>query len=161
MRFRGKVWRHIPAGGYPAPLGYSIKARGRWNRAGVYGCLYTSLSKKGAVAEYEKLCRKAAFNKEGLGERELVSLDVDIAHVLDLTDHENGIVDPEAAFLTGDTPEDIERCRQLADYIRQVGFNGFISPSAASEGERNLTIYFDGIASEVDIQPGDDRILLA
>lgn len=149
------------SGGWiPAPLGHSIKARGRWNRAGIYGCLYTSLSKKGAVAEYEKLILYAAFNKEGLGERELVSLNVDIVHVLDLTTVENGIVDPKASFLTGDTSEDIGRCRQLADYIRQAGFNGFISPSAALEGERNLTIYFDGIASEVNIQPGDDRIPL-
>lgn len=85
---------------------------------------------------------------------------MDIAHVLDLTADNNGIVDPKVAFLTGDTPDDIDRCHQLADYIRQAGFNGLVSPSAALDGEKNLTIYFDGIASEVYIQPGDDRIPL-
>ena len=161
MKFRGKVWRHVPAGGYPAPLGYSLKAMGRWNRAGIYGCLYTALTRAGAVAEYEKFLKQAALNNASLGQRELVSLEVNIEHVADLTRRDNGFVDPNEAFLKGGTPEELELCRKLADVVRQMGFNAILSSSAALKGEKNLNIYFDGVAGEVKIAPGGDRILLS
>ena len=87
-RFTARVWRHVPAGGQALNFGWLLKASGRWNRRGVYGCLYTSFSKVGARAELEKL-RAAATPESGgvrFAGRELVSIDVSVEPLLDLTD---------------------------------------------------------------------------
>ena len=60
-------------------------ADGRWNRAGEYGCLYTSLSREGAVAEYEKMLTRFGLAPEEDQRRDLVTVRVTVSPVLDLT----------------------------------------------------------------------------
>lgn len=60
--------------------------------------------------------------------------------------------------MTGDTPEDWEKCRKLADASRQRGHAGIFAPSAALAGEKNLVIYIDGTARKVEIKIGEKRI---
>jgi len=88
---------------------------------------------------------------------DLVSIEGDVHLVIDLTEADNGIVDPAAAFLTGDSPEDFEKCRSLADDLRSAGFVAAIAPSAASPGEKNLVIYIDGPAQQIALDQGPDR----
>lgn len=87
-----------------------------------------------------------------------MSILAELTHVTDLTDPSMSPVDPRAGFLTSDKEEDIEKCRELADIIRQAGNVGIIAPSAATEGEKNLIIYIDGIAGRITLEDGGDRI---
>lgn len=158
MKFRGKVWRHIPKGSYPLNLRFLLQARGRWNREGIYGCLYTSLTQAGAKAEHRKYLKSAGaegeIKKHG---RELVSIRVMIEPMMDLTDTETSPIPIESPFLTADDEESLEACKQLADSLRAQGYAGIIAPSAAKSGAKNLVIYFDGPAKNLEIDDGGDR----
>jgi RES domain-containing protein len=157
VRFRGKVWRHIPPRSFPLHVGRILGADGRWNRVGVYGCLYTALTRKGAIEEWRKTLRGLDDTPK---KRDVVSIAVDIAPVVDLTDPESSPVPPGSPFLTGDSDEDLERCRQLADSLRAFGYVGLVVPSAALPGGKNLIIYIDGPASAVSLEDGGDRVSL-
>jgi RES domain-containing protein len=161
MKFEGKVWRHIPAGAHPLHVGYILKATGRWNRAGEYGCIYTSLTADGARAEYRKYLNRAGIYKIGLlKSRELVSLLVEVNPVMDLTNAKTSPISPKETFLTSDDPEDLQACRSLADTIRAQGYAGILAPSAALGDETNLVIYIDGPSRNVFLDVGPDRIPL-
>ncbi|MCJ7709171.1 MAG: RES family NAD+ phosphorylase [Anaerolineales bacterium] len=159
MRYRGKVWRHVPAGAHPLNAGYILRAAGRWNRPGIYGCLYTSLTPDGARAEYHKYLRRAGV-VGATNPRELVSIEVDIDAIVDLTDSGSSPVPPTSPFLTGDDPKELERCRSLADSLRARGCAGILAPSSAAPGDKNLAIYIDGIAGNVTLEAGADRLPL-
>lgn len=143
----GKLWKH---------------AEGRWNRRGMYACLYTALTRAGALAE---LTRARLRFGTVLGPRELVSIDVTLAPVLDLTDRKSlrraalgaGVKD-EPALLTADGDEALEHCRCLADWTRSERYTALLVPSAAAPGETNLVIYFDVVApKQLEIDDGPDR----
>jgi len=151
-----KVWRHVPKGAEPLHVGYILKASGRWNRGGEYGCLYTSFSKSGARSEYRKLMERTGTGGV-LAPRDLVSIRVGLARVADLTDPASSPVSPASEFLIGDDDAGLEQCRLLADYLRGQGYGGLIVPSAAEAGTKNLVIYIDGPAGEVELRDGGDR----
>jgi len=160
MRFQGEVWRHVPAGTFPLHVGYILKARGRWNIHNEFGCIYTALTKKGAVAEWHKQLNTAGINPEDVSPRDLVTLVVDVQPVLNQTTKRGSLVDPSTPWLTGDSPADIQKCHDLAEKARQLGFQGLQVPSAALKGEKNLVIYVDGISGNLDLQSGKVRIPL-
>ena len=160
MRIRRKVWRHVPAGAHPLHAGYILKAGGRWNRQGVYGCLYTSFTQRGVRAEYQKYLRRSALGGFSAGPRELVSLQVDLNPVADLMNKDTSPIPPDEPFLVGDELSDLEACRALADSLRSDDFVGIIAPSAAMSGEKNLIIYIDGLAGSVGLDEGGDRVQL-
>lgn len=93
-----------------------------------------------------------------VGPREIVSIQADLEPVADLTKEDASLVSPEEPFLTGDEPADLEACRALADSLRKDGFVGIIAPSAALLGEKNLMIYIDGLAGNIKLDEGGDRI---
>jgi RES domain-containing protein len=161
MRFASKVWRHVPAGAQTLHVGFILRSGGRWNRCRRYGALYTALTPEGALAEYRKYFRQRNMTGRPQTPHELVSVEVDLHPVLDLTDPANGVVDPEASFLTGDSEQDKDRCRALADDLREAGYVGVVVPSAAKKGEKNLVIYIDGPAAQIALDDGPDRSLIS
>jgi RES domain-containing protein len=158
LKYKGTVWRHIPAGGQPLHVGYILRSAGRWNRCGLYGCLYTSLSQEGAIAEYRKYLKLAGITPGRARPRELVSILAEISPVLDITDETVSPVPPLSGFLVCDTPDDLEACRSLADYARSQGYAGLLAPSSALSGEKNLIIYIDGLAGSILLDEGPDRL---
>ena len=123
----------------------------------MYGCLYTSLSEEDAKAEYSKYLEKANINVDRAKPKDLVSINVDIDPVMDLTNKKKSLISPGSPFLTGDESEDLENCRILADTIREQGFAGIIVPSAALEGEKNLIIFIDGPAGKIKLDESGTR----
>lgn len=158
MDFVGLVWRHVPRGAFPLHVGFILLARGRWNRQGRYGCLYTSLSIDGARAEYAKELRQVGIHGAADQKKDLVSLRVAVARVLDLTveaqRHEFGI---GLDVVTGDSDENMNACRRVADLARLRGYDAILSPSASMEGARNLNLYIDGRADHVLLMDGPHR----
>ena len=118
-------------------------------------CLYTALDPRGAVAEFEK--HQAEFATHA--ERDLVSLDVEVQQVLDLTDVEacrRMGIDPLA--LIGDSPSDLAACRDTALRSTSNGGSAIFAPSAALPGAVNLMIYLDSTQGIVSISNGPDRV---
>lgn len=159
LRFEGLVWRYIPAWGHPLHVGFLLRAAGRWNRYDEYGCLYTALSREGAIAEYRKVLGEyvglAASDDE---KRDVVSIHVSVEPVLDLTEAATrDEYQVTLGTLTGDGEADLETCRSIADLARARGNRAILSPSAALEGAVNLNIYFDGRAANLRLEEGPDR----
>lgn len=150
----------ILAGGHPLHVGYILRARGRWNRPGVDGCLYTSLERDGAVDEARKTLR-AFYGARPIPPQDLVSLYVRVSPVLDLGDPAVRTQwGAPLERLTGDGDADIATCRSLADLARLQGFNAILSPSAAHPGATNLNLYIGGPAGAYDLREGPDRVRL-
>lgn len=140
-RFRGLVWRHVPPGAEPLHLGWILNAtRGRWNtRRPRLPCIYTALTPEGAVAEYER--HVALFGLRG--ERDLVSIRLDVDDVLDLTSElQRRRCRIPLHAIAGDEPRDLAACRRLA--VRAVfrdGYGAILAPSAALPEGVNLMVY--------------------
>jgi hypothetical protein len=100
-----------------------------------------------------------------LGGRDLVSIDVVLSPLLDLTHlptltraAASAGLSADAGLLVADSEVAFEHCRQLADWARSHGFTALLVPSAAARGEVNLAIYFDVVAPRLlEIDDGPDR----
>ena len=160
--FSGLVWRHVPRGANALHIGWILRATGRWNRRGVYGCVYTALTAGGAVAEYRRYAARVG-SASGAGARDLVSIRVNrLGPVLDLTHAATRArVGVTASALTGDGADDLTTCRAVADWARAERYQGLLTPSAADVRSTNLIIYVDGPAGNVDLDEGPDRLPIA
>jgi len=136
-------------------VGRILGADGRWNRVGMYGCLYTALTKEGAIEEWRKTLAGIDHTPKL---RDVVSIKAVVSPAIDLTDPAASPVPPDTPFLTGNSEPDLEQCRDLADSLRASGYVGILVPSAALPGGKNLIIYIDGPASSVSLEDGGDRI---
>lgn len=179
MRFAGLVWRHIPRAAHPLDFSALISAAGRWNRRGLYGCLYTARTPAGAAAEYRK-----HFVRRGLRrDRDLVCLAVEIAHVLDLSavlgsgsradaphflgtanagigDRQSLLPPIDGDRLVGDGADDVEHCRTIADWARRHGYLAIQAPSASVVGEYTIAIYPENRPNELRIAVHADPLPL-
>ncbi len=140
-------------------MGFLLQADGRWNRAGEYACLYTALTRNGAVAEYDKWLRqRAGLARDDDAERDLVSIQVRVASVCDLTNRQvqRGLGVTRKA-ITSDTATSLELCRTIADWARAHRYGAILSPSAAVATARNLNIYIDARPAELELAVGQHR----
>lgn len=139
-------------------MGFLLQASGRWNRKNEYGCLYTSLSRAGAIAEYRKVLASTGLEPQEDRERDLTTIFADVEPVLDLSDPQVmrrlGVA---PAALTWDADVDLEFCRRLADWARSERYSAIPSPSVAAAGERNLNLYIDVSPSNLKLADGSVR----
>lgn len=157
----------MPAGKDPLHLGTLLaQSQGRWNRRGDYAALYTACTSEGARAEWRRLRAGAG---SAMGQRDLVSLDVVVSPVLDLTDAGNyqdlarrAGINPNPQFLADLAAVPHAHCQKLADQARAEEVTAVLVPSAAAQGEKNLVIYIDVVAPKhVQLANGPDRTRLA
>lgn len=71
--------------------------------------------RQGVEVEYDTFLSGAGVELRKDRLRDLVTISADVRSVLDQTSEKEAPVDPASPFLTGDTPEDWEKCRKLAD----------------------------------------------
>ena len=140
-----------------------LTARGRWNRAGQYGCLYLALTSEGALAERERYAAQAALSGLPFGPHELVSIDVTIVDgALDLTDlatqRRFGVTTEQ---LRADGASAYELCRSIADIARAEGHFVLFVPSAPLDGATNVVIYHDVPPASCRLSAGPDRFPIA
>jgi RES domain-containing protein len=121
--------------------------------------LYTALTREGALAEFRKHFLDAGFAAGSLAPRDLVSIDVRVEPVLDLTDPEVLArlgIDP--ARLVGDRPADRTVCRRAAWAAVRDGHRGVLAPSAAQPGECTLMLYPESHQGRLVVRNGPGRI---
>lgn len=140
-------------------MGYILKVRGRWNREGVYGCLYTALTEDGALAEAVKYLKRAGIAPRFSPPRDLVSLRVRLDGVMDLTSPSvRRSLRVSLATITRR-----RRCRSRdvpVDRGPGAAAGALRHPLSVRRagGATNLNIYVDGRADHCDLSDGGDRI---
>lgn len=156
--YRGRTWRHIPASGEALNLHHILHANGRWNRSGLYGALYLSMSSAGARAEWRKYRDGAIPNVDP--PRDLVEIHVAVRPVLDLTDPDVvKALGVPPGLLVSDSEKALDTCHEIADWARSADFAAIRYESAAGAEADNLAIYPDVVRpqnvslEEVDRQP--------
>jgi hypothetical protein len=100
--------------------------------------------------------------------RELVSIDVVVAPLYDLTSlaaytalAQRAAVVPHPVFLTNLETVPYSHCHALADRARAEGYPALLVPSAAAPAENNLIIYIDVVAPRhLELDNGPDRLPL-
>jgi hypothetical protein len=124
---------------------------GRWHKVGDEATQYLSTTVEGAWAE---LIRTAEISSEP--EVALVRMPMWAAqvHLKCLADYGTF----ERAAMAGFPPdalvdEDYSRCQEEGRKLREAGFQGILSPSAALPGATNLTIFGPRIASSWNVRP--------
>jgi hypothetical protein len=138
-------------------------ARGRWNtQRPRLACLYTAITREGAVAEYRKHFADAGIAGGGRPRpRDLVSILVDVSPVLNLTD--DGVLKElrlSSAALTGPRHTAYPLCHRVAREAVAARFRAILAPSAACEGERVLLVYPESSHGRLLLRNGPDRIPL-
>jgi hypothetical protein len=163
VRIRRTVWRHVPAGAEPLHIGWMELARGRWNtQRPRLACLYTALTKAGAVAEYQKHFADAGIARGGGARpRDLVSIIVDVSPVLNLTD--DGVLTDlklSPAALTGPRRTAYSLCHRVARDAVAERYRAILAPSAALTRERVLLVYPESSHGRLLLRNGPDRLPL-
>lgn len=141
--FAGKVYRQITREHNIFNTSGSFEKGGRWNVKGKFGAIYTTLTKEGCRAEFERGLAIGRISPEGARKtRDMVEIEVNLSRVFDFTRKENlermGVTRKDLAS------DDPTICQLLAMIIYKAGFEGVLVPSAAGTGT-NLVIYPDNL----------------
>ena len=113
---------------------------GRFNPLG-HGAVYVALERATAVAELKRRAEKLGRQLKSFAPRALLTLDVALRHVLDLT---HATVRAEWDITLDDlrTEFDYVRCHEVAEVARRDGYEAIRFPSATGEGV-NLAVLCD------------------
>ena len=120
------------------------------NPRGEFGALYVALDKETASAELYRKAEQAGVPASDLSPRRVLTVDVSLDRVLDLTgesqQEEWGISAEELAS------SEYETCHEVARAARRAGYEAILFPSATGTGN-NLAIFLDRLrpGSRVEI----------
>ena len=130
--FEAVVYRHISSQYDALDSSGSRKAGERWNPRGEYEVLYTALNEKTAKAELERLAERQGLTLDDLAPRDLVSIEVALSKVIDLTDkkilEQIGINENEIAG------NNVSLCIEISRLARGASFEAILAPSATKKG---------------------------
>jgi len=155
--FRGIAYRatHPDYEDLDRTIEFSSRYPGRFNPFG-YGAVYVALERGTAIAELKRRAEKLGRELKAFAPRALLTLDVALRQVLDLSD---ATVRAEWDISLDDlrTEYDYERCHEVAQVARRDGYEGIRFPSATGEGV-NLAIFYDQLhtGSYVVVQASEE-----
>ena len=140
--FRGVVYRatHPDYEDLDRTIEFSKQFSGRFNPPGI-GAVYVALERATAIAELKRRAERLGRTLKSFTPRALLTLDVALRQVLDLTD---AAVRAEWDVTLDDlrTEHDYVRCHEVAQVARRDGYEAIRFPSATGEGV-NLAIFYD------------------
>jgi RES domain-containing protein len=140
--FRGVVYRatHPDYEDLDRTIEVSKRYPSRFNPLG-HGAVYVALERTTAVAELKRRAEKLGRQLTSFAPRALLTLDVALRQVLDLTD---AAVRAEWDITPDDlgTEFDYERCHEVAEVARRDGYEAIRFPSATGDGV-NLVVFYD------------------
>ena len=140
--FRGVVYRatHPDYEDLDRTIEFSKRYPGRFNPLGT-GAVYVALERATAVAELKRRAEKLGRELKSFAPRALLTLDVALRQVLDLTD---ATVRAEWDITVDDLRTEYEypRCHEVAEVARRDGYEAIRFPSATGEGV-NLAVFYD------------------
>jgi RES domain-containing protein len=141
--YSGQAFRHCSpeyAEVSTKTLDGSKRDGGRFNPKGEFGAVYVALNRRTAERELSRLAERLGFTVDMLLPRAMLTLDINLGAVLDLTlrgtQKEWGLT-PDALRAS-----DFAICQEVARAARRDGYEAILFPSATGEG-LNLAIFFD------------------
>lgn len=123
-----------------ATLDASRDAEGRFHVRREFGAIYVAADRETALAELDHKARAAGLERQDLLPRLLLTLDLSVRRILDLTDD----AVRTAWGLTADdlAGSDYARCQEIARAARDDGYEAIRFPSARGTGE-NYAVFLD------------------
>lgn len=148
------VFRHCQAehANLQATQAASREVEGRFHVRGEFGAVYAAADRETALAELDHRARLAGLSREELLPRLLLTLDLTVRRVLDLTDEEVrtawGIAADELRS------SDYPRCQEIARAARDDGYEAIRFPSARGVGD-NYAVFLDRLAPGSHLREAD------
>lgn len=124
---------------------------GRWHRVGDEPTQYLSTTVEGAWAELIRTAEISSEPEVALVRMPMWAAQVHLKRLADLGTFERAAAagfPPDALV-----DEDYSRCQVEGRRLREAGFQGVLSPSAALPGATNLAIFGPRIASSWNVRP--------
>lgn len=139
-----------------ATLEASRRVGGRFNPRAEFGALYLACDRSTALAELRRRAANLGIEPESLLPRAILSIDVAVSRVLDLTDARvRGEWGLDDGTLAGD---DLRPCQEVGRAARRAGYEAIRFPSATGHGV-NLAIFLDRLHPGSGVQVVDSRPL--
>lgn len=129
---------------------------GRWNPAGSFPVLYTSPSVGVVMAEIARKARRAGFAPEDLMPRRLVTYEVELQRVLDLTVESNRELTGFSFEVV--TDDDVRICQAIGEAAHYIALEAILAPSAATSGYA-LSIFLNKLLPESMVDVVQDELL--
>jgi RES domain-containing protein len=108
-----------------------------------FGAVYVSADWETAVAELDHRARSVGLDRADLLPRLMLTLELAVRRVLDLTD--DGIRRAWGLAVDDLTSDDYTRCQEIARAARDDGYEAIRFPSARGAGE-NYAVFLDRLA---------------
>lgn len=158
MDYRGSAYRqcHPDHTDLAATVRASLSHPFRFNPTGEFGVLYVALSPATARAELERQAQRLGIAVSRLAPRVMLSLDVTLQRVLDLT--VSGVREEHGVTTDDLSSDDYSACQRLARDARVAGYDAILYPSATGAGV-NLAIFFDALNPGSTVQVSEIGIL--
>ncbi|MGZ3631230.1 MAG: RES family NAD+ phosphorylase [Candidatus Limnocylindrales bacterium] len=159
VAFEGRVCRQLAPGYHPLSGEGARIHGGRWNPPDSFAVLYTAPEPATCLAELARAARLQGLRPADLLPRRLVTYEVRLVRVLDLTDESVlAALGVTTETVVGDDPR---RPRAIGAAAHFVAFEALRAPSAARPGAVPLPIFIEQLsaASRVDVGASEELAL--
>lgn len=155
--FEGRVYRHLAPGYGPLSSEGARIHGGRWNPPDSFPALYTALEPAISLAELARAARLQGLRPSDLVPRILVSYDVRLSRVLDLTDP--AVLDGLGLHAEELVADDLRHSRAIGAAARFAGFEALRAESTARRGAVTVPIFVGQLLADSNVMPTGSEAL--